>query len=70
MWDLYKSDRPRLCLEEHIRNENPEGCGKEYSLRFNGTSETEINENTYSENQCLAMFSLRTAQAALNKGMK
>lgn len=25
--DKYKSDRSRLCLEEHIRNDNPEGCG-------------------------------------------
>lgn len=29
---LYKSDRSRLCLEEHIRNEKPEGCGNEYHL--------------------------------------
>jgi DNA gyrase inhibitor GyrI len=32
--DKYKSDRSRLCLEEHIRNDNPEGCGNEYSLRL------------------------------------
>jgi DNA-binding transcriptional MerR regulator/DNA gyrase inhibitor GyrI len=30
----YKSDRSRLCLEEHIRNDNPEGCGNEYSLNL------------------------------------
>ena len=29
---LYKSDRSRLCLEEHIRNEKPTGCGHEYHL--------------------------------------
>lgn len=29
---LYKSDRSRLCLEEHIRNEKPSGCGNEYHL--------------------------------------
>lgn len=32
--DKYKSDRSRLCLEEHIRNDNPEGGGNEYSLRL------------------------------------
>ncbi|MBU5334447.1 effector binding domain-containing protein [Anaerocolumna aminovalerica] len=32
--EKYKSDRSRLCLEEHIRNDNPEGCGNEYSLRL------------------------------------
>lgn len=32
--DKYKSDHSRLCLEEHIRNDNPEGCGNEYSLRL------------------------------------
>lgn len=32
--DKYKSDRSRLCLEEHIRNDNPEGCGNEYSIRL------------------------------------
>jgi hypothetical protein len=32
--DKYKSDRSRLCLEEHIRNDNPEGSGNEYSLRL------------------------------------
>ena len=32
--DKYKSDSSRLCLEEHIRNDNPEGCGNEYSLRL------------------------------------
>ncbi|MDF2905256.1 MAG: MerR family transcriptional regulator [Herbinix sp.] len=32
--DKYKSDRSRLCLEEHIRNDNTEGCGNEYSLRL------------------------------------
>lgn len=32
--DKYKSDRSRLCLEEHIRNDNPEGCGNEYSLKL------------------------------------
>ena len=30
----YKSDRSRLCLEEHIRNDNPEGCENMYSLRL------------------------------------
>ena len=30
----YKSDRSRLCLEEHIRNDNPEGYGNEYYLRL------------------------------------
>lgn len=29
---IYKSDRSRLCLEEHIRNEKPSGCGNEYHL--------------------------------------
>lgn len=29
---VYKSDRSRLCLEEHIRNEKPSGCGNEYHL--------------------------------------
>lgn len=28
----YQSDRTRLCLEEHIRNERPEGSGNEYHL--------------------------------------
>ncbi len=28
----YKSDRSRLCLEEHIRNEKSDGCGNEYHL--------------------------------------
>ncbi|HHX12029.1 MAG TPA: MerR family transcriptional regulator [Clostridiales bacterium] len=32
--DKYKSDCSRLCLEEHIRNDNPEGFGNEYSLRL------------------------------------
>jgi DNA gyrase inhibitor GyrI len=30
----YKSDRSRLCLEEHIRNDNPEGYGNEYFLNL------------------------------------
>ena len=29
---LYQSDRSRLCFEEHIRNEQPDGCGNEYHL--------------------------------------
>lgn len=33
-YDKYKSDRSRLCLEEHIRNDNPEGYGNEYFLRL------------------------------------
>lgn len=32
--DKYKSDRSRLCLEEHIRNDNAEGDGNEYFLRL------------------------------------
>lgn len=32
--DKYKPDHSRLCLEEHIRNDNPEGGGNEYSLRL------------------------------------
>jgi DNA-binding transcriptional MerR regulator/DNA gyrase inhibitor GyrI len=28
----YQSDRSRLCLEEHIRNDKPSGCGNEYHL--------------------------------------
>lgn len=32
--DKYKSDHSRLCLEEHIRNDNPEGSGNDYSLRL------------------------------------
>lgn len=28
----YQSDGSRLCLEEHIRNEKPDGCGNEYHL--------------------------------------
>lgn len=32
--DKYKSDRSRLCLEEHSRNDNTEGSGNEYSLRL------------------------------------
>ncbi|WP_410770300.1 MerR family transcriptional regulator [Fontibacillus sp. BL9] len=28
----YKSDRSRLCLEEHLRNDKPDGCGNEYDL--------------------------------------
>lgn len=30
----YKSDRSRLCLEEHIRNDRPDGCGNEYYLNL------------------------------------
>lgn len=30
----YKSDRSRLCLEEHIRNDNPDGCGSQYYLNL------------------------------------
>lgn len=30
--EVYKSDRSRLCFEEHIRNEKPKGCGNEYHL--------------------------------------
>lgn len=30
--EIYKSDRSRLCFEEHIRNDNPEYGGNEYSL--------------------------------------
>ncbi|OKP93086.1 MerR family transcriptional regulator [Paenibacillus sp. P3E] len=29
---IYHSDRSRLCLEEHIRNEKPDGSGNEYHL--------------------------------------
>ncbi len=29
---VYKSDRSRLCLEEHIRNERPEGSGNPFHL--------------------------------------
>jgi DNA-binding transcriptional MerR regulator/DNA gyrase inhibitor GyrI len=29
---VYKSDRSRLCLEEHIRNEKPEGSGNPFHL--------------------------------------
>jgi DNA-binding transcriptional MerR regulator/DNA gyrase inhibitor GyrI len=29
---FYKSDRSRLCLEEHIRNEKPEGSGNPFHL--------------------------------------
>lgn len=32
--DKYKPDRSRLCLEEYIRNDNPEGGGNEYSLKL------------------------------------
>lgn len=28
----YGSDRSRLCLEEHIRNDKPSGCGCEYDV--------------------------------------
>lgn len=30
----YRSDRGRLCLEEHIRNDNPEGSGNPYYLNL------------------------------------
>lgn len=30
----YISDRSRLCLEEHIRNENPEGSGNQFMLNL------------------------------------
>ncbi|MEK8216997.1 MULTISPECIES: MerR family transcriptional regulator [unclassified Paenibacillus] len=30
----YKSDRSRVCLEEHIRNDNPDGCGSKYYLNL------------------------------------
>ncbi|RQW07916.1 AraC family transcriptional regulator [Paenibacillus rhizophilus] len=30
----YKSDRSRLCLEEHIRNDNPDGSGSKYYLNL------------------------------------
>lgn len=30
----YKSDRKRLCLEEHIRNDKPHGCGNEYHINL------------------------------------
>ncbi|AHV99652.1 MerR family transcriptional regulator [Paenibacillus sabinae] len=30
----YKSDRSRLCLEEHIRNDNPDGCESKYYLNL------------------------------------
>ena len=30
----YISDRSRLCLEEHVRTDNPEGCENMYSLRL------------------------------------
>ncbi|MDF2935893.1 MAG: MerR family transcriptional regulator [Paenibacillaceae bacterium] len=29
---IYKSDRSRLCLEEHIRNEKPDGSGNPFHL--------------------------------------
>lgn len=29
---VYKSDRSRLCLEEHIRNEKPDGSGNQFHL--------------------------------------
>lgn len=29
---IYKSDQSRQCLEEHIRNEKPDGSGNEYHL--------------------------------------
>lgn len=32
--DKYKLDHSRLCLEEHLRNDNTEGSGHEYSLRL------------------------------------
>lgn len=32
--DKYESDRSRLCFEEHIRNDNPEGSGNEYFLNL------------------------------------
>lgn len=30
--EKYKADHKRLCFEEHIRNDNPDGCGNEYSI--------------------------------------
>lgn len=30
----YKANRSELCLEEHIRNDNPDGCGNEYYLNL------------------------------------
>lgn len=32
--ERYTADRTRLCFEEHIRNDNPEGSGNEYNLRL------------------------------------
>lgn len=32
--DKYESDHSRLCLEEHIRNDNPDGCGNKYYLNL------------------------------------
>lgn len=32
--DKYEPDRSRLCFEEHIRNDNPDGSGNEYFLNL------------------------------------
>lgn len=32
--DIYEPDRSRLCFEEHIRNDNPDGSGNEYFLNL------------------------------------